>query len=153
MTTSDDSASRAERDGTVAFLLLRLFFAQFWVLQFVGKLTDADSRVVAWSNLALWSKNTTEWFVKLTVLPGWFVAPYTSVVPYCELAIGVLLAIGLATRGTLIFSGLLLITLDAGMMLQLKHEVVGTNTIYLLAILLAVHLEKYNRWSVDSLRR
>jgi len=75
--------------------------------------------------MALWSTHTTEWFVKLTVLPGWLVAPYTSAVPYCELAIGVCLAVGIATRQTLIFSALLLISLDAGMMLQLKHEVVS----------------------------
>src|SRR5438552_409194 len=134
---------RVERDSdkTTGFLLLRLFFAQFWFLQFFGKIFDQESHIVAWHNLAIWSAHTTDWFVKQTPLPAGFVAPYTRALPYGELAIAVLLAAGLETRKALIFSALLLISLDAGMLLQLKHDVVALNTIYLFAILLALRWE------------
>ena len=131
---------------TIGFLLLRLFFIQFWLLQFFGKIFDQGTHIIAWKNLAIWSQHTTEWFVQQTPLPAWAVAPYTRALPYCELAIGLLLLIGFETRKVLIFSALLLISLDAGLLLQLKHDVVALNTVYLLAILQALRWEKNNRW-------
>jgi hypothetical protein len=139
-----------KEEKAVGFLLVRAFFAQFWLLQFFGKLYDQESRIAAWHNLAIWSTHTTEWFVKQTVLPAWLVAPYTRVLPFCELTIGACLALGLATRNVLILSALLLISLDAGLLLQLKHDVVAMNTVYFLVILLGLRWERYNRWTLDS---
>ncbi len=132
------------------FLLLRLFFAQFWLLQFYGKVCDADSRTISWGNLSAWSRRTADWFTQLTPMPGWLVGPYTHAVPFCELAIGLLLLAGLQTRRALIFSALLLISLDAGLMLQFKHDIVAMNSIHFLGILLAIAWEKYNCWAVDD---
>ena len=138
------------RDAGVEFLLLRLFYGLFWLLQSFGKAFDQESGILALRNLAIWSAHTTEWFVKQTVLPAWLVAPYTRLLPFAELAIGVCLLAGFATRRTLIASALLLISLDAGLLLQLKHDVVAFNTIHLLAILLALRWEPYNRWTFDD---
>ncbi len=134
----------------ICFLIMRLFFAQFWILQWFGKIFDQESHIFAWRNLAIWSLHTSEWFVKQTALPWFFVRAYTLSLPYLELVIGLLLLAGFQTRRVLVFSALLIISLDAGLLMQLKHDVVALNTIYLLAILAAVHLEKYNRWSLDS---
>lgn len=144
----DDETARKR----ACFLLLRLFFAQFWLLQFYGKLCDEGAHPLAFGNIAVWAARTSDWFTHLTPLPGWLVRPYTHAVPFCELTIGVMLLAGLQTRRVLIFSALLLISLDAGLMVQFKHDVVAMNTIHFLAILLAISLEKYNDWSVDSLR-
>lgn len=135
---------------TTGFLILRLFFAQFWLLQCFGKIFDQESHIVAWKNLTIWSSHTTEWFVKQTILPHWVVSPYTSVLPYLELSIGLLLLVGLKTRKALIFSALLIISLNAGLLLQLKHDTVAMNTIYLVTILLALQWENHNQWSLDS---
>lgn len=137
-------------DETAGFLILRLFFSQFWLLQFFGKIYDQESRIAAWGNLAIWSRHTTDWFLKQTPLPVWAVEPYTRALPYCELALGLLLLAGFATRRALLFSALLLVSLDFGLLLQLKHDVVALNTVYLLAVLLALRWEKHNRFTLDG---
>ena len=138
------------RDKAAGFLILRAFFAQFWLLQCFGKLYDQESGVAAWRNLAIWSRHTTEWFVKQTVLPGWLVHPYTAVLPYVELTLGLCFLLGFQTRRTILTAAALLISLDAGLLLQLKHDVVAMNTVYLLALLLALRWEPHQRWSIDS---
>ena len=139
------------RNKRVGFLVLRLFIAQFWLLQFLGKLRDQESGVIAVRNLTIWAEHLAAWFDKSTVLPAWSVLPYAAVVPYCELAIGLLVLVGLQTRRTLIFASLLLVSLSAGMMLQLKHDVVAANTVHLFALLLALQWEPAGRaWSADA---
>jgi hypothetical protein len=41
------------------------------------------------------------------------------------------------------------VSLDIGLMFQLKHDVVGTNTVTMLTSLLAAYLAKYEVFSVD----
>jgi thiosulfate dehydrogenase [quinone] large subunit len=134
----------------ITFLVLRGFFAQFWLLQFFGKLRNADTGSVAFGNLPAWSARTTEWFVKTSPLPAIAVAPYTYAIPYIELALGLLILVGFKTRWALFAAAAYLVTLDIGLMFQLKHDVVGTNTVTMLAALLAACLEKYDVYSVDS---
>lgn len=141
---------RGVGDGAVAFLVLRLFYAQFWLLQFFGKIYDQESGVAAWRNLDVWSAHLTTWFVKQTVLPGWAVRPYSLALPYLELTLGLLWLAGYQTRRTVIASLLLLVSLDAGLLMQLKHDAVALNTVHLLALLLALRLSARNRWSLDE---
>jgi len=135
-----------------AFLVLRLFFAQFWLLQFATKVRDSESGVAALRNLGIWSGHVTEWFLKQTPLPAWVVRPYTLSLPWLELLLGTLLLIGLQTRRALTFSALLLVSLCTGMMLQQKHDVVANNLVFLLATLIALQLEPLNGWALDRLR-
>lgn len=139
-----------ETNGRLTFLVLRAFFAQFWLLQFFGKLRDADAHTVTPGNLAAWSARTTEWFVKTSPLPAFAVAPYTYAVPYVELALGLLILAGWKTRWALFAASAYLVTLDIGLMFQLKHDVVGTNTVTMLASLLAAYLARYEVFSVDT---
>ncbi len=143
-------ADNDARDETTAFLLLRAFFAQFWLLQFFGKLYDQESRILAWRNLDIWSAHLTSWFDKQTALSAWIVRPYSLGLPYIELALGLLWLTGLQTRKTIIASALLILSLDFGLLLQLKHDTVALNTIYLLALLLALRLSRRNLWSLDE---
>jgi len=140
----------AERNATVAFLILRLFSAQFWLLQVLGKARDQESGITSLHNLGIWAKNTGDWMVKSTPIPELAIRPFVTVLPFVELALGVLLLIGLQTRRALIVAALTLVSLDVGLMCQLKHDIVAMNTIILLATILAIYLEPANRWSVDS---
>ncbi len=42
-------------------------------------------------------------------------------------------------------------SLDLGLMLQLKHDAVLMNTIIIFAALLGLGWERFDRWSLDSL--
>jgi hypothetical protein len=140
-----------QQNKRIGFLVLRLFLAQFWLLQFFFKLRDADSGVVAFRNLGIWAHNTAAWFLHPGLLPAWVVGPYTALVPYLELAMGVLLLVGFLSRGVLVFSAFYLVSLDVGMMLQGKHDVVASNTVFLFAVLLALLWEPHGRvWSIDA---
>jgi thiosulfate dehydrogenase [quinone] large subunit len=140
-----------KRHETVGFLILRLFFAQFWVLQMIGKARDQESGITSVHNLGIWSQHTSEWMARTTPLPTWMLEPFTTGLPFVEVTLGTLLLIGLATRYALAASALLIISLDVGLMFQLKHDVVATNTIYLLAIVLALAWQPYNRFALDNL--
>jgi thiosulfate dehydrogenase [quinone] large subunit len=139
-----------ERNATIGVLLLRLFLGQFWILQMVGKARDQESGITSLGNLAIWARNTGDWMVKTTPLPAFAIRPFTIVLPYVELALGLCILLGLATRHALIASVLVLISLDVGLMFQLKHDVVALNTLYILAALLALHYQPANRFALDT---
>src|SRR6266545_3265791 len=142
---------QAVRYPNAGFLALRLFLAQFWILQMIGKARDQESGITSLHNLAIWAKNVTAWMVKTTPLPEWALRPYTTVLPFVELALGLLFLLGLQTRRALVASAFVIVSLDVGLMLQLKHDVVAANTVILLAALLGLQWEPWNRWSLDSL--
>jgi hypothetical protein len=74
------------------------------------------------------------------------------VIPWVELLLGILFALGLKQRAALVIGCLLIISLDVGLMLQGKHEDVGRNMLFLFAMLLALQWERFGRgWSVDAL--
>lgn len=145
------SPSTNERNATAGFLVLRLFFAQFWLLQMLGKARDQESGAISLHNLSIWAHNVAAWMAKTTPLPEWMLRPYTMVLPFIEAALGLLLLLGLQTRRALIGSALLIVSLDVGLMLQLKHDVVAANTVILLAALLGSRWSASDRWSLDSL--
>lgn len=142
-----------ERNATVGILVLRLFLGQFWILQMIGKARDQESGIASLHNLSIWSKNVSEWIAKTTPLPLWALQAFTAALPYVEATLGLLLLLGLQTRRALVASALVLVALDVGLMFQLKHDVVAANTIILLATLLGLSWEPWNRWSLDSVRR
>jgi thiosulfate dehydrogenase [quinone] large subunit len=143
-------SSMETRNEAAGFLILRAFFAQFWLLQFFGKLYDQDSHIIAWRNLDIWSTHLTAWFVKQTALPGWLVRPYSLALPYAELALALLWLTGFQTRRTVLASAILIVSLEAGLLIQLKHDTVALNMIHLLALILALRWAHQNRWSLDE---
>ena len=140
-----------DRNATAAILVLRAFFAQFWLLQMIGKARDQESGITSLHNLSIWAKNVGEWMVKTTPLPSWAVTPFVTGLPFVECALGLLFLVGFQTRRALIASTLVIVSLDIGLMFQLKHENVTSNLILILAALLGLRWEPWNRWSVDSL--
>lgn len=140
-----------DRNATAAILVLRAFFAQFWLLQMIGKARDQESGITSLHNLSIWAKNVGEWMVKTTPLPSWAVTPFVTGLPFVECALGLLFLVGFQTRRALIASTLVIVSLDIGLMFQLKHENVTSNLILILAALIGLRWEPWNRWSVDSL--
>ena len=142
-----------DRNSTAAFLVLRLFFAQFWLLQMIGKARDQESGITSIHNLSIWSHNVGAWMMKTTPLPSWAVMPFVTALPFVECALGLLFVVGFQVRRALIASALVIVALDVGLMFQLKHDVVAANLVVMLAALLALRWEPANRFAVDSLFR
>ena len=136
----------------LGYLVLRAFYAQFWALQFYGKVHDQESGITALRNLGIWSEHTTAWFLKTTPLPAWSLAPYTFAVPWVEITLGLLFALGLWQRLTVVTAALLLVSLDIGLMLQGKHEDVARNMLFLFPLVIALQWEEKGRaLSLDGL--
>jgi len=140
-----------ERNATAGFLVLRLFFVQFWLLQMIGKARDQESGITSLHNLSIWAKNVGDWMIKTTPMPEFAVRPFVAVLPFVELTLATLFFLGLQTRRALIASAVLIVSLDIGLMFQLKHDVVAANTVILIATLIALWWEPANRFSLDRL--
>lgn len=140
-----------ERNATAGFLVLRLFFVQFWLLQMIGKARDQESGITSLHNLSIWAKNVGDWMIKTTPMPEFAVRPFVAVLPFVELTLATLFLLGLQTRRALIASAVLIVSVDIGLMFQLKHDVVAANTVILIATLLALWWEPANRFSLDRL--
>lgn len=136
--------------GRACFLVLRAFFAQFWLLQPYFKAHDAKTNTTSLENLSHWASGLTDQFVKTTPLPAFLVAPYTRSAPVIEIALGLLLLVGWKTRWTLIAAAAFMVSLELGLMFQGDHDNVKSNMIVLLGLLLAAMLERWNIWSVDA---
>jgi thiosulfate dehydrogenase [quinone] large subunit len=119
------------------------------MLQFYFKMHDDKSGSLGLGNLLAWSSGMTADFVATTPLPGFLVRPYTLVVPWAELVLGVLIFVGFKTRWALVAAAALLVSLDYGLMLQGKHDVVKSNTVILLSLLVALFCQRFDRWSLD----
>ena len=150
---SDQADTKGQTEGLVerpGFLILRAFFAAFWLLQFYGKAHDAKTGTTSLANLGHWSEKLTAGFVSSTPLPEFMVTPYTRTAPFVELTLGLVILIGFKTRWALLGAAAFLVSLDLGLMLQSDHETVKTNTIILLALLWAAMWERWNIFSLDD---
>ncbi len=99
------------------------------------------------------ARSMQESFAK-TWLPGLLVAPFAYVLPLVETAVGILLLVGLFTRPTLVVTGLLLIVLAFGMMVQGNGTVVAANLNYVLLVAVTlVLLAESNPYSIDAMMK
>ncbi len=146
-----------EREATVdtdaarpGILVMRGFLGVFWLLEFLGKTYDAKADGLSVQNLLRWSDRLTLGFTETTPLPPWLVRPYTLIEPFAELAVGLLVLIGLKTRAALIAAAALLVSLDVGLLFQREYELVKLNAVILLTLMVALQWERWNRFSVDA---
>jgi thiosulfate dehydrogenase (quinone) large subunit len=150
---ANDAASSPDPNeavGRPGFLILRAFFAEFWLLQFYSKAHDAATGTTSLTNLGHWSQNLTAQFVKSTPLPEIMITPYTRGAPFVEITLGLLILVGYKTRWALLGAAAFLVSLDLGLMLQADHDTVKSNTIILLALLWAAQWERWNMFSLDQ---
>ncbi|MFA0964729.1 DoxX family membrane protein [Roseivirga sp. BDSF3-8] len=82
-------------------------------------------------------------------LPQWLVTPFAYALPFAELALGLLLLVGLFSRLALTSASIIMLTLIFGSCMIENWSAVATQLFYslYLAILLALH--EYNRYSLD----
>jgi thiosulfate dehydrogenase (quinone) large subunit len=88
-----------------------------------------------------------------TILPGWFVYSFGSVLPFLEGLIGLALILGIFTRWTLAAASLLMSILMFGTSLRSDWNIVGLQMIYAIAFFIALFLLEHNHYSVDRLLR
>jgi thiosulfate dehydrogenase (quinone) large subunit len=88
-----------------------------------------------------------------TILPGWFVYGFGSVLPFLEGLIGLALILGLFTRWALLAASLLMSILIFGTSLHSDWAIVGTQMIYVIAFFIALFFLEHNQYSVDRLIR
>ena len=80
-----------------------------------------------------------------TWLPNWLLTPYGYALPFIEVALGVLLLLGIARNVVLFVTGLLLLSLTFGQIL-LQSPVAFNNLIYTLAVAALLFLADYDSW-------
>ncbi len=81
-----------------------------------------------------------------TWLPPALVGGFGNVLPFVEIALGVLLVLGIFRNAALFIAGLLLISLMFGQILLGQPQVVFSNTAYLFMAAGLLFLAKHDRW-------
>jgi thiosulfate dehydrogenase (quinone) large subunit len=84
-----------------------------------------------------------------TFLPDFLVRPFALSTPPVETILGVLLCLGLFTRGTLIAGGLWMIALVFGTTIRQDYSTVGIQLVYALLFFVLQVWEPSNRISLD----
>jgi len=88
---------------------------------------------------------------KETWLPFFMIEPYAYVLPYLELAIGVLLLLGLFRLLALTVGGLLMLSLAFGMLVAGQGDVAAHNLIDVMLFAAALFTSPWDRIKLDSL--
>ena len=84
-------------------------------------------------------------------VPSWFLAPFTSVLPWLEASLGLLILLGLFTRNALVAGSLVLLLLQIGSSLAQNWSVVGDQLVYAVIFFILLTFSERNRWSLDHL--
>ena len=85
-----------------------------------------------------------------TALPVWQVRAFATVVPYCELVIGVLLLLGLWTRWALALAALLMVGIIFGTGMRGDWQIVFLQMFYSLLYSVMLMWRRYDAWSLDA---
>ena len=88
-----------------------------------------------------------------TVLPSAVVWPFAAALPFVELAVGLLLVLGLFTRIALVLGSLLMAALAFGTALRSDWGVLGTQLVYSLAYYVLLTRLSDNSIDLDAQRR
>jgi len=86
-------------------------------------------------------------------LPPALVVPFSYALPFMEVLFGALIVLGLFSAVALVLSGLLLVALTFGTVMQNDFPTVAHNVQYELVNFVLLWLADYNGFSVDRLRR
>ncbi len=129
-------------DYVLAFFTLRLALG-------VNELMHGVTRIFMGAGLAGFL-NFTQTQFKDAPLPVWQVRAFATVVPCCELVIGVLLILGLWTRWALTLAALLIVGIIFGTAMRSDWQLVFLQMFYSLLYALMLMLRRYDVWSVDA---
>ena len=135
-----DSAYRL--DYILAFLTLRLALG-------VNELMHGVTRIFMGMGLTGFL-NVTQAQFKDTPLPIWQVRGFATVVPCCELVIGVLLILGLWTRWALTLAALIMVGIIFGTAMRSDWQLVFLQMFYSLLYAVMLMWRRYDAWSLDA---
>ena len=124
----------------IAYALTRITYGVIFLFYGIGKFMGGLSNFVGGMNQQFSGK-----------LPAFMVMPFAYVIPFCETISGILILLGLFTRGGLILSGLLLIGLTFGLVMLGQADKVAHNLIYVLVNFVLLWFSDLNRISLDGL--
>jgi thiosulfate dehydrogenase (quinone) large subunit len=130
-------------DAQLAYALLRLGFGINLAMHGLNRLLGGLGRFAA---------KTAEDFAS-TGLPRALVQPFGSVLPFLELAVGLLLIVGASTRLALVLGSLLMSTLMFGTALRGDWNVLGLQLLYALVYYVLLARRADDAYGIDSLRR
>ena len=88
---------------------------------------------------------------KETWLPEFLVSVFAYPLPFIEFVLGLLAIIGLFTRPVFYILGILMLTLNFGLLVQGNYETAARNLPYFILIAANLILLKYNRFSLDGM--
>jgi thiosulfate dehydrogenase (quinone) large subunit len=133
--------SRALLDRRLAYLLLRLTLG-------INILLHGAVRLPA---LGAFAEGMVQQFTD-TPLPAVAVRLFGLVLPFLEAAIGLLLTIGLWTRGALVAGGLVIVVLVFGTALRSDWETLSIQMLYAIIYYLLLAARAYDYFALDTLR-
>lgn len=132
--------------ATWGILLMRLWMGTTMFFAGLGKFTSPKDEP--------WALGFEYWQTRAeglmgafanTPIPNFMLVPYTYGVSIIEIIIGAFLVLGIKTKWTLVFNGLLLISLGIGLRLIENHAGAANIGIYLTVTVLALILVRANR--------
>jgi thiosulfate dehydrogenase (quinone) large subunit len=130
-------------DYVLAFFTLRLALG-------VNELMHGVTRIFMGMGLTGFLAFTQNQF-KDAPLPVWQVRAFATVVPICELLIGVLLLLGLWTRWALALAALLMVGIIFGTAMRGDWQIVFLQMFYSLLYALMLMWRRYDEWSLDAM--
>jgi len=132
------------KEYSVVGLLLRLPLGVLFLFAGINKFAGGYGNFIGWIVQDMTEK---------TWLPKALLYPYAYTLPFAEVALGLLVLIGLWTRPALFATGLLLTSLMFGKVLAQDYATVSNNANYVFLTAAAYYFARYNRYSLDALRR
>lgn len=130
------------KDVAIAYLFLRLIFG-------INFFNHGFTRI---GDIGGFANSMVELFKK-TSIPAELVQINGILVPPVELAIGVLLLLGLFTREALVVGFVLMMVLQIGVVILQNWDAVASQLIYCIIFFLLLATVGFNRFSLDWLRR
>ena len=89
-------------------------------------------------------------FADSPLLPMWAVVAFLTVLPFVEVVLGALLALGLYTRFALLAGAAMIFVLVFGNLTRQEWGTVGNNMHYLLYYALLIAFHRYNCFALDT---
>lgn len=129
-------------DYVLAYFTLRLALG-------VNELMHGVTRIFMGAGLSGFLTFTQNQF-KDAALPVWQVRAFATVVPICELIIGVLLIFGLWTRWALTLAALLMAGIIFGTAMRSDWQLVFLQMFYSLLYALMLMWRQHDAWSLDA---
>jgi thiosulfate dehydrogenase [quinone] large subunit len=140
-TLSGERESAYYLDYLLAYTTLRLALG-------INELIHGVTRIFIGGMSAFLTLTQTQF--QNTPLPVWQVRAFATVVPYCELIIGILLLLGLWTRWALALAAVLMVGIIFGTGMRGDWQIVFLQMFYSLLYSLMLMWRRYDGWSLDA---